>query len=378
MESLIDFLLEYNNFHQLHDITVYSVWHPEVDIHPALRSNVNHYEYVHSDSFVAKVMKRIYKWMYRDGYYFYTIEYFIDQVLRRLRKRQFDIILIENRPAYALKLIGKTSARLVYHLHNGKLDTSVRDYQRIYDAADLIISVSDFVTQRVKTINPDDTKSVTVYNGIDLHAFRPDAPSRQMRSNWNLTDDDFVILYNGKINPQKGIMELIKAMKLLTECPHIKLLAMGSTFYGGNSYDDHPYAYKVLKEADAIKANITFTGYVPNNQMPDFLKLVDLAIIPSVWDEPFGLTAAEAQAVGLPIITTRRGGIPEVVSEQNAILLETDEHFVENLAAAILDLYQHPEKRKKMAAASIKRSRLFDKETYARHFFEALSTLNQL
>ena len=98
----------------------------------------------------------------------------------------------------------------------------------------------------------------------------------------------------------------------------------------------------------------------------------DVAVIPSVWDEPFGLTVAEAQAMGKPIITTRRGGIPEVVSEENAILLDTGDHFIEDLAAAILDLYEHPEKRQKMAEASAARSKIFDKETYAKNFFLAL------
>ena len=86
-------------------------------------------------------------------------------------------------------------------------------------------------------------------------------------------------------------------------------------------------------------------------------------------------TVLEAQAMGLPIITTRRGGIPEEVAEDNAILLDTNEYFVKNLASAILDLYSHPDKRKKMAKASLERSKLFDKETYAKNFFAALEAL---
>ena len=86
-------------------------------------------------------------------------------------------------------------------------------------------------------------------------------------------------------------------------------------------------------------------------------------------------TVLEAQAMGLPIITTRRGGIPEEVAEDNAILLDTNEHFVKNLASAILDLYNHPDKRKQMAKASFERSKQFDKETYAKNFFAALETL---
>ena len=79
--------------------------------------------------------------------------------------------------------------------------------------------------------------------------------------------------------------------------------------------------------------------------------------------------------MGLPIITTRRGGIPEEVTEENAILLDTDDHFIDHLVDAILDLYQHPEKRKLMSQASLERDKLFDKEMYAQNFFAALETI---
>ena len=111
--------------------------------------------------------------------------------------------------------------------------------------------------------------------------------------------------------------------------------------------------------------------------MPDYLRIADVAVIPSIWNDPFPTTVLEAQAMGLPIITTRRGGIPEEVTEGNAILLDTDKHFVNNLAAAILDLYQHPEKRNQMSAASLERSKMFDKETYAKNFFAALEGLEE-
>lgn len=375
VENLIDFLLDYNNRHQLHDITVYSIYSPRVESHEALQSKVNHYEYIKADTLLAKIMKRLYKWSHREGYYFYTIEYYIDCVLRRMKNRQYDTILLENRPAFALKLKDITNARLCCHLHNAKLDTTAQDALAIYQAADSIITVSDFITQKVKTLNPADTKTVTVHNGIDLTAFTPTAESTLRRNDWGLDADDFVMLFNGKVNPQKGLMELIQAMKLLQDYPQIKLMALGSTFYGGNTYDDHPYARRLLKEAEPVKDRITFTGYVDYSQIPAFLHISDVAVIPSVWDDPFPTTVLEAQAVGLPIITTRRGGIPEEVSEENAILLDTDERFVENLAEAILDLYQHPDKRARMAEASRRRSQLFEKDTFAGNFFKVLDQL---
>ena len=107
--------------------------------------------------------------------------------------------------------------------------------------------------------------------------------------------------------------------------------------------------------------------------MPDYLQLADIAVLPSIWDEPFGLTIVEAMAVGLPLITTRSGGIPEIC-EGVAIIVDRDD-IVNNLADAILDLYKHPMKRKNMAEVSLKRAQLFDKETYANNYFMALGEI---
>ena len=55
-------------------------------------------------------------------------------------------------------------------------------------------------------------------------------------------------------------------------------------------------------------------------------------------------------------------------------MLNIDEHFVDDLANAILDLYQLPEKREAMSKASLEHSKLFDKDRYAKEFFEAIET----
>jgi glycosyltransferase involved in cell wall biosynthesis len=169
-------------------------------------------------------------------------------------------------------------------------------------------------------------------------------------------------------------MELTEAMNLLEDYPHIRLLVIGSSFYG-NDDNENDFAKSLKEKAEPLKDRIIFTGFIPYSDMPNYLSIADIAVIPSVWDDPFPTTVLEAQAMGLPIITTRRGGIPEEVTEDNAILLDTDEHFVDNLAKAILDLYEHPEKRKAMSEVSIKRSQLFSKEHYAREFFKALEKI---
>lgn len=372
VENLVDFYLEYNDRHKLHDITVYSVWHPEVERHPALASKANHYRYVKTDSRIAKIRKHLLHLINKKNeYYHYTIEYFLSRALADIRKQRYDAIIIENRPGYALKLGKMPNTKLVFHLHNEKLDYKSQAAKEIYDCADRIITVSDYIANCVKTINSYDEKCITVHNGIDLDAFSRNTISID-RSSIGLRKQDFVIVFSGRLNSEKGILELIEAIGRLKDFPNIKLLVIGSSFYG-SSHSADPFIESLKAKAANLNDRIIFTGFIPYEQMPNFLQLADVAAIPSVWDDPFPTTVLEAQAMGLPIIATRRGGIPEEVTEANAILLDTNSQLPENLANAILDLYQHPEKRVQMAEISLQRSEYYNKERYAHDFFAAIA-----
>lgn len=370
VENLIDFYLEYNAQHRLHNITVYSVWHPDVEKHPALKSDVNHYVYIKVTGFWAKLRKKWYQFTHGEEYYHYTIEYYLHETIKILRQHNYDIILIENRPGYALKLKNVTNAKLVYHLHNEKLGNNVEKAHEIYDAATHIITVSDFIRSRVMTINSHDEKTRTVHNGIDLHDFSSNKDKTQ-RNIVGLKDDDFVMVFSGRVTEEKGIMQLIEAMSMLQDSPQIKLLVIGSSFYA-NDKNENEFAKTLKDRASHISDRIIFTGFIPYEKMPYYLGMADVAVIPSVWDDPFPTTVLEAQAMGLPIIATRRGGIPEEITDESAILLDTDEFFVSNLATTIQELFLHPEKRKAMGQAGLLHSKHFDKERYAKEFFEAL------
>ena len=113
VENLVDFYLDYNNRHPRHHITVYSVWHPDVQQHPALQSHANHYRYVKVDGWWARLRKKIYlKTHGGEEYYHYVIEYFFHQALKHIRRQHYDLIILENRPGYALKLKDCTAARM--------------------------------------------------------------------------------------------------------------------------------------------------------------------------------------------------------------------------------------------------------------------------
>jgi glycosyltransferase involved in cell wall biosynthesis len=216
-------------------------------------------------------------------------------------------------------------------------------------------------------------KIVTLYNAINTKAFFPKKEAILTRKEVGLSADDFVIVYSGRINEEKGISELIDAILSLEDKQKIKLMIIGGTFYG-NASNENDFVKSLKNKAQRIKDRIVFTGFVPYSQVPDYLHLADIAVLPSMWDEPFGLTIVEAMAAGLPLITTRSGGIPEIC-EGVATIVER-EHIADNLSAAIQHLYEHPEIRRQMAEASIKRASFFDKEAYAEKFFALLEALH--
>ena len=59
VENLIDFCLEFNDKYHLHDITVYSISHPAVKNHTALKSKNNHYRFINTNNWIARIKKKI-------------------------------------------------------------------------------------------------------------------------------------------------------------------------------------------------------------------------------------------------------------------------------------------------------------------------------
>lgn len=368
VENLIDFYLEYNNRNKLHDITVYSPWDSKVKTHPALSSDVNHYIYIDVTSLRARIKRRLYSYFHSNEYYNYFIEYHFERIYEKLKKQDYDYIILENCPGYAFKLSQRGFHNQILHLHNDLLNSNSRYHDIIFNSLTKILTVSDYIRERVSTIQPSN-KIQTIYNGIDLEKFTLKKNFSVSRKSVDFSEEDFVIVYSGRINNEKGISELIDAMILLKETPKIKLMILGSSFFDNTKSED-AFIQLLRNKAKEIEKQIVFTGFIPYNQVPDYLQLGNIAVLPSMWDEPFGLTIVEAMAVGLPLITTRSGGIPEIC-EGVATIVDRN-NIVNNLADTILNLYQHPEKREQMATASLERAKSFDKETYAVKFFAAI------
>lgn len=103
------------------------------------------------------------------------------------------------------------------------------------------------------------------------------------------------------------------------------------------------YSLKLRKTAEKIKDRIVFTGYIDYSEMLEIYALRNVAVLPSMWDEPAGMTMVEAAISGNPLITTNPGGIPESIPFDAAIILERDENLVKNITASIYKIMYNKE-----------------------------------
>jgi glycosyltransferase involved in cell wall biosynthesis len=106
--------------------------------------------------------------------------------------------------------------------------------------------------------------------------------------------------YVGQITPVKGIRELISQMGHW-QSGQCELLVAGK---GAT-------AYEAMLRAEAPK-NVRFLGFVDPHQL---YGSIDLLVVPSLWEEPLATTVLEAYMHGVPVIVSRRGGLPEMVDE---------------------------------------------------------------
>ena len=149
-------------------------------------------------------------------------------------------------------------------------------------------------------------------------------------------------------------------------------MILGGSFYGISQ--NNSFLYILKKKCEPIKSQIVFTGFIPYEQLPYYLKVGDTAVIPSMWEEPFGLTCVEAMAAGLPMITTNSGGITEVC-ENCAVIINKDNDIIRNLQESIIKLYNDKNLQYELSIIAHRRSRQYNQKRYCIEFYLKLDNL---
>ena len=251
--------------------------------------------------------------------------------------------------------------RCLAHLHGQTTCTTVMD--DIYGG---VLALSEFIREDyLKTSALDRRYAYILHNCVDTEIFRPGEPSPALRADLGFAPDDFVVLFCGRLEPDKGIHKLLEALGTV-ENPRIKLLIVGSPFFGRTQQSS--FLRKLEQQARGLEGRVQFTGYIPNEALPAYYHLADVVCVPTLVEEAAGLVAVEAMACGRPVLATRSGGMPEYLAGSQAVLVDRGPDIVGQLAWALQMLYEHPNLCREMGAAGAQRAKDFSVAAFYEHF----------
>ncbi|MDX1665250.1 MAG: glycosyltransferase family 1 protein, partial [Candidatus Promineifilaceae bacterium] len=164
------------------------------------------------------------------------------------------------------------------------------------------------------------------------------------------------LLYVGTLEPRKNLRRLVRAMRQIRQygLPH-KLVLVGAT---GWQIEE---LYREI-EAQEMKDDVLFTGYVPDEDLPALFSLATLFVFPSLY-EGFGLPPIEAMACGAPVLSSNRSSLPEVCGDAAYLVNPEDE---EELVDALVALLSDGARRAEMTARGLKRAGTFSWRRAAR------------
>jgi len=220
--------------------------------------------------------------------------------------------------------------------HGGGLDTLLG---RMLREADWVVTVSEAMMADLKAMAPDIAgRSSVIYNGIELPALAPlplplDAPR---------------LVCLGRIVRDKGFDVALAAFaELAPRFPEARLVVAGD----GPSRPELEAQARKLGVTDAVE----FPGWVAPERVSELMNSATLVIMPSRWEEPFGLVAVEAALMARPVVACRVGGLAEVVADRETGLL-VDKDDPAALARAVTHLLEDPATAERMGQAARRRA----------------------
>jgi glycosyltransferase involved in cell wall biosynthesis len=231
--------------------------------------------------------------------------------------------------------------------------------KRLLKTADELIAVCEFVKRDITRYGVGGERISVIYNGVDTRFFKPSKKTFRERGAEGF---DVLLVFLGRLIPQKGLHQLVEAMaRVVREHPGTGLLIAGR---GG---EEGKLRRKVRKLG--LDKNVNFTGFVPEERLPELYSSADIFVLPSLW-EVLPISLLEALACGAPLLVSDAGGNPEVVKDGvNGLVFRKGN--VEELARKMETLIGDPKRRAKMGRESRKMAvKKFDWELIAKKTLE--------
>lgn len=198
------------------------------------------------------------------------------------------------------------------------------------------ITVSHHMKQYWSELGYEKQKIDVVLNGTDTEKFQPAANFSALRQKWNIPEDTRVIGFVGRLDREKGVATLIKAIALLLkENSKIKLLMAGKSVlstkmeangqYSEKGGKDYEYFLEKLVAELGVEQQVSFLGHVTNTA--EIYQLSDVTAVPSETPDPCPRVVLESLSCGTPVVGSKMGGIPEMLAAFPENLVEAGDEI---------------------------------------------------
>lgn len=241
-------------------------------------------------------------------------------------------------------IFNKKKRLSVHNFHNFAIKSSKYDFlENIIDRfvekySSKLISVSQSASESIRSRKyfKNSSKIDYIYNGISI----PEAKkinTTELQNKLELKDNSLLCLMLGTYEIRKGHEFLLKSfVKVVKNVPDAYLIICG---YG--SATEIKVVEEIIKRYN-LENNVSLFGF--RNDIDDILSITKLLLISSQSFESFGLTAVEAMARNVPVVSTNTGGLKEVISNGNGGYV-FDNNDVENYANKVIALLNNEELR---------------------------------
>ncbi len=179
----------------------------------------------------------------------------------------------------------------------GMIEMYLHQAMKIYHLVDKFIVSNDFMASQLISVGYESQKIVKLLNPFTLQDYEPGD-----------SFDDY-ILYFGRLDPEKGVMTLLQAMKRL---PRLKCVIVGN-------------GSQMTELQDWVKQhqlqNVVFTGSKWGDELKPYLAKARLVVVPSLWYEPSPYVVYQSLATGKAVVGANIGGIPDLINNEETGLI---------------------------------------------------------
>ncbi|RKQ71819.1 glycosyltransferase involved in cell wall biosynthesis [Litorimonas taeanensis] len=238
------------------------------------------------------------------------------QIAKLVKAHNINVIHARSRapawPAYFAAKLTNTAFVTTYHGIYNANNSLKRFYNSVMAKGDAVIANSEFTKAHIlKTHKCAPDKITVIHRGVDMKRFDPMTVSQEaitaQRLEWG-TERDKLIVLPGRLTRWKGQLDAIEALAELPE--FCRLILVGDP----QGRDDYVAEVKAKAQSLGLSDRVILAGHRPD--MPLILAAADIVLSASNEPEAFGRIAAEAQAMGRPVVATALGGALETVKDE--------------------------------------------------------------